>query len=490
VAAVSNSVAGAHGEDLLATSQAGPAAVRGGVLRVGGYLFGAALSVVSAALLFRHLGVRDAGRYVTVMTLVALFGGLTEAGLSSIAVRELSASADPRTSTLMRDIVGLRIALSTVAALASVAFAAAVGYSSLLIVGTALCAFGYVLQNVQVTWAAALAARLRFGWATTLELGRQAFTVAGIVVLVLAGAGLLSFLALAIPAGLAILVATAWLVRRDIPLRPRFDPAVWRRLLREVLPFAAATAVAALYFRVSLILVSLVTDERQTGLFGASFRIVEVFITIPVLIVGAALPIFSRAAASDPERLRFGIQRVVDTTTIFGAMLVLGIFVGASDIIAVVAGAQFSDASDVLQIQCLGLLGAFVSAVWGFALLSLGRYREILMITCGLLLVNVVLTLALAPAYGATGGAVATAIGEITFAVVGPFVLNRAIAPQRVSLLPIVRALLLAVPFAAFVLVGGVPPLILGGLAAGLYALAVWMLGWLPVDLVKDLRGA
>lgn len=69
------------------------------MLRVGGHLVGAAFSVVPAALLLRHLGVRDAGRYVTVTTLVGLFGGLIEAGLSSIAVRELSATVDPRASS-------------------------------------------------------------------------------------------------------------------------------------------------------------------------------------------------------------------------------------------------------------------------------------------------------------------------------------------------------------------------------------------------------
>lgn len=464
--------------------------MRGAVLRVGGYLVGAALSVVSAALLFRHLGVRDTGRYVTIITLVGLFGGLTEAGLWGIAVRELSATAGPRAGSLMRDIVGLRIALSMAAALVAVAFAATVGYAPVMIAGTAICAFGFVLQNVQVTWSAALAARLRFGWATTLDLGRQILTVAGIVVLVLAGAGLLPLLAIAIPAGIAILVPTALLIRRDVAIWPRFDLAVWRNLLRDVLPFVAATAVAALYFRVALILVSLVADERQTGFFGASFRVTEVFVAVPVLIVGAALPIFSRAAADDPERLRFGIQRVVNTTTIFGAMIVLGIFVGAGDIIRIVAGTEFGPAAEVLQLQCLGLLGGFVSAVWGFALLSLGRYRAILAVTCGPLVLIIMLTLALAPTYGAVGAAIATAIGDFAFAVVGWIVLNRAIAPHRIAALPIVRALLLAVPFAALTLVGGVAPLVLGTFGAGLYALSIWMLGWLPVDLLKDLRGS
>ena len=478
-------------EDLLDTAKAGPAAVRGGVLRVAGYGFGAALSVISASLLFRHLGVADAGRYVTVTTLVALFGGVTEAGLWSISVRELSVTAGaPARRDLMRDIVGLRLALSTAAGLVAIGFAAASGYAPVMVAGAALCALGMVVQNVQLTWSAALAARLRFGWVAGLDLVRQVVSVGGIILLVLAGAGLLPLLALAVPAAIAVAVPTALLVRSDVSLAPRLDPAVWRRLLRDVLPFAAATAVGALYFRVSLILVSLITVERQTAFFAVSFRIVEVLVVVPLLMVSAALPIFARAAVGDGERLRFGIQRVLDTTAIFGAVVVLGVFVAADDIIAIVAGSDFGPAATVLRIQCLGLLGTFVSAVWGYGLLSLGRHRALLLLVSVPLVLNVVLTLALAPLYGARGGATATVVGELALAVAGLLLLARAIAPHRVAVLPMARAFALAVPFTALALVDGGPLLLTGVVAAALYLLAIWALGWLPANLMKDLLGS
>lgn len=76
--------------DLLDTPQAGPAAVRGGAMRVVGYVAGVALSVGSSALLFRHLGVVDSGRYVTVLALIAIVLGVTDVGLTTIGVRELA----------------------------------------------------------------------------------------------------------------------------------------------------------------------------------------------------------------------------------------------------------------------------------------------------------------------------------------------------------------------------------------------------------------
>jgi O-antigen/teichoic acid export membrane protein len=485
---VSHSVAKARSDDVLVTSQAGPMAARGGVLRVGGYLVGAALSIVSAAFLFRHLGVGDSGRYVTATTIVALFAGLTDVGLWSIAVRELSASSATDNRAVMGDIVGLRLILSTAAAMVAISFTAVAGYGQILVIGVAASALAMILQSLQLTWSAALAARLRFGWMTGLDLAKQIMSVAGIVVLALAGAGLLPFLLLAVPVAVVAAVPTAILVRGYIPLLPRFDYGAWRRLTRDVWPFAAATAAGALYFNVALILMSLISNERQTGYFGASFRVISVLFALPGLIVGSALPIFARAASDDLARLRFGVQRVVDTATIFGTIVVLGIFVGAGDVIAIVAGPKFKPAAGVLQIQCLGLLGSFVAAVLIYALLSLGRHRAILLLACGPLITNVVLTVALAPAYGAAGAAAATAFGEFMIACAAAVVLGRAMAPQAIRLTPIVRSIALAVPFAGLALVAGVPPLALAVLSATLYLTAVWRLGWLPEGLLKDLR--
>jgi len=56
--------------DLLSTPAAGPASVRGGGLRGVGFLLGSLASAASAALLFRHLGVDDTGKYVAIVSLV------------------------------------------------------------------------------------------------------------------------------------------------------------------------------------------------------------------------------------------------------------------------------------------------------------------------------------------------------------------------------------------------------------------------------------
>src|SRR5690349_5567460 len=99
--------------DLLDTPAAGPTAIRGSALRAGGYVAGIALSIAAVPLLIRHLGVADYGRYVTVISLVTIVQGVTDVGLGQIGVREYSTRSGPEGAQLMRNLLGVRIALTT-----------------------------------------------------------------------------------------------------------------------------------------------------------------------------------------------------------------------------------------------------------------------------------------------------------------------------------------------------------------------------------------
>jgi O-antigen/teichoic acid export membrane protein len=483
-------VTDAHtGDDLLGSSRAGPAAVRGGIVRTGGYVVGILMSVGSAALLFRSLGVQDGGRYVTVVSLIALFGGVTDAGLTTIAVREMAAKTTRSRSELMRSIIGLRLVLSALTAVAAIATAAAVGYPQVMVIGTALAGLGFVIQSLQLLLGASLMARLRFGWITALDLLRQTVVVGGIVVLAALGAGLVPFLALSIPAAALALAATIVLVRGDSPLMPSVDRQRWLRVLREVLPYAAATAVTAVYFRIAVVLVSLLSTEQETGYFGASFRVVEVLVGVPALAVGAAFPIFARAAREDHERLTFGVQRVLDASAVLGGLAVVGLFVGAPVVIDVVAGSDFGPAADVLRIQSIGVFASFIAAVWGYTLLSLRRHRVLLVLALVTLAINAALASVLAATNGAEGAAIATVVGEVVLAAGGFVALRRAIRPRRIRLDILARAVVCGGLAASIALLPDLAPLVAALLAGALYTGALWLVGGMPRDLLADLRG-
>jgi lipopolysaccharide exporter len=390
--------------------------MRGGAMRVGGYVFGALISILSGALLFRHLGVINAGRYINALALVAIVGAFSDLGLTAVGVRELSKQPAGERWSLARDLLGLRITLTVIGSVLVTAIAWA-AYSATLAYGVALACVGLLLLAIQDNFAMPLVVDLRLGWVAVLDLTRQVLSILLTVALVLAGATLLPFLGMSIPVGAVVLVVTALLVRGTRTLSPTFSWTRWRKFMGAMLPYSAAIAASALYFRVSILLVSALANKFQNGYFGVSFRIIEVLTAVPALLAGAALPIFARAAHNDHNRLGYSLGRVFEVALIVGVWVSVSIAVGAPLAIAIVGGAKYAPAVPVLALQGIGLGAMFVSLVWANGLLGLGLYRLILIINLAALAVNATLVAPLVLIDGARGAAIGTAVAEILAAI-------------------------------------------------------------------------
>jgi O-antigen/teichoic acid export membrane protein len=469
--------------DVLDTREAGPAALRGSVLRTGAYVLGILLSLVSAPLLVRHLGVAAFGRYVSVLSLVTIVAGFTEGGLNSLVLREFATLSGTRRRQMMRSAIGMRILLTVLGVALIVAFAALAGYGSTLVLGTLLAGVGLVLQLLQSLLSVTLQAELRFGWASAAELARQLVNVALLVALILAGAGVLPLLAVAIPASAVSLAVTVPLVLARVSLRPSFHVGRWWPLLRETVPWAVISAVNVVYFRVSIVLMSIVASAQQTGYFATSFRITEVLVGIPGLVIGAAFPILVRAHRDDRERFEYASGRIFELALLAGVWLVLCLEVGAGFAIHVLAGDKADPAIVVLRIQGAAVLATFVAVACGYPLLTLRRYRWVLLSNLLALLIAASLTLALAPSLGARGAALAALVAECGLALSQAVMLRR--AASRVSL-PL-RTVALALGAGAAAALAGLAlplhPLIGVFVASVVYFAILALLGRLPPEI-------
>lgn len=475
--------------DLLDSTAAGPIAARGGAMRAAGYVLAMMLGILSAPLMIRHLGVEDYGRYVTVLSLVAVVAGLSEAGVAAIALREYASRSGTDRANVMRELLGIRIALTVAGVAIGVVFAFLTGYPKIILVGTVAAGGALLLQSVQTLLGSALQGELRFGWVTIVELARQALFVATIAGLVIAGAGLETFFFAQIPAFALTLVVTVLIVRQIMPLRPSFHLARWWPLLRDTAAYAVAIALNAAYFRAAMIALSLLSTERETGYFATSLRVVEVLIAIPALLFGAAFPILARSARDDHDRLDTTATRLIEIALILGVWIALGVLLAASPIITLLAGNQSEPSVDLLRIQAVALVATVIAVAAGFVLLALRRHRAILLANAAALVVALTITPVLISLYDATGAAVGVLLAEATLGAVTLAVLLRTRPRAAASLRRLPRILLSAVIAGLSVLVPGLPTLgdvILGVLAFPLLLAAI---GCFPPEVADALRG-
>ena len=434
---------------ILDTPGAGPASIRGGAVRVIGYGGGLLMTAVSAPLIIRHLGLIDFGRYTTAISVVAVTSGLTEFGLRDAATREYTTAVPATREALMASTLGIRLTMSLIGVVFGCAFALLAGYGGTLVLGVLVAGFGVLLNSVQVILAVPLAVDLRLIAMTALDLLQQFLIVLLTIACVLAGLGVFSFLSIQLVAPIPPLIATAWLVRRTIRLRVSLHPGAARSILLATLPFTAVTLVAVVYFRLSIIVISLVSTKLQTGYFATSYRVIEALIYIPSVLVAAAFPILSRAAQTDQRRFAYAFGRLFDVAAIGGAAFAILLGVGAPLATAVLVGSHGSPVIPILRVHALVMPSSFLIALGGYALLSLRRPRAVVLCVGAGLAVNALLLAILVPAHGAMGGAVAGASGEATIALLMVHLLLRSgelrISGRTVGVVVLASALALAV---------------------------------------------
>ncbi len=203
-------------------------AIRGGAVRVLGYAGGVLVSLGAAAILVRHLGIDGFGRYVTVTSLIALVGGVTEAGIVVYGIREYVAAEPDDRERLMGGLLAVRLTLTLVGVGLAVCFALAAGYREALVLGALVAGGALLVQVVADVLSISLQARLLLGRLTFVELLRRVVALALIGALALAGAGLLPLLVASTVAAVVALAAVAWMVRSDVRARLVFDRRLWR----------------------------------------------------------------------------------------------------------------------------------------------------------------------------------------------------------------------------------------------------------------------
>jgi O-antigen/teichoic acid export membrane protein len=475
-------------DDVLSSAEAGGKVIRGSAVRVGANAAGIVLGLGIATLLLRHLGVVESGRYVTVMSLATIAASVADVGLNVSGSRELAVRRAQDRTALIANFLGQRLAIAPVTVLAIVCFAVLAGYPTSMVAGTALAGAGLFIMSLADAVLLRLTVQLRNNGLAFVDFLRYAVTLAGVALLVALGASLTPFFAVQIVVGLAVVAVTPLLVGSGAFVWPRFDRAEQRALLKSALPVAAALVLGQVYFRLVILLMSLISSSVQTGYFGGSLRAMETLVNIPILVAGVALPMLAAAAHHDRARLRYAIRGLSEGAVIGGALVVLVTARAAEPVLAIIGGPAFRPAGAVLRIQVIALLFIALYQIWAVSLVALGRQRDLILTNAlGLLGVAVFATV-LVPAFGAQGGAAATVLGDAVLASLIYWKLHAAVGRFMVRAGFLARVAAAAAVAACASLIPGLPDLLAAALTGVLFLGVGQLIGMIPREL-RDALG-
>ncbi len=361
-------------------------------------------------------GPENYGLYYAVFSFSLLGSMLLDAGLSNYNARQVAMypeKALKRTPALL----GLRLWLFAIYAVLTLGIGWCVGYR-----GTAWTLLAMVAINQGLNYSlfflrSNLQGMHLFQRDGTLSVLDRALTIGFCIPLLqghrYSGNLLLDFVLVQMLAyALSTALALYW-NSRFTSLKPVFQPALQKSLLAQTFPFAVLGLVMTLYSRLdAVMLVKMLPDGiYQAGQYAAGYRLLDAFATVPLLLSGMLLPLFSRQihqAEKTAPLARFTGLLLLGSGWLLGLMA----FFHHEAILRLLYTHNSAEQDRLfvwLMWTYLPIAGIFV---FGSLLTAAGKLKLLNWLAVGGLVLNVTLNLLLIPGQGAAGAAIATFITQ------------------------------------------------------------------------------
>ncbi len=375
---------------------------------------GLALGLVTAGVISRALGVSGFGTFSLGLTLLGVVGQLSDSGMANAVAAEIS--RDPRrTREIATSAVMARLLLGVVAA--AFIMAGALGYmpteDARVVVLFAACApLGALGAMTGVT-----NAEIKPQVAASIAL-LQAALWCGIAVVVAAW----SPSAQSFAAGFVVLtvvqasVTAGYFAKRRLFGRPTL--AAVRLVAVRAAPMAVLGLLVTAYYRIDAVLLYALAGERQTGLYAAAYRFLDVAQLLPSVLVVPLLPILA-STAMDENRRRELVRAIVRIAICVGVGGALAMGAAAPLLITVVYGEQFADAEWPLRLLGVAYVGVVLGYVGTAATFALGDTWSQIPRVAVIAVASVTLQIPAIRLCGASGAAAVTALTEWAVALTG-----------------------------------------------------------------------
>ena len=339
--------------------------------RAGGFIL--------AILIAPRLGAAGLGTYSAAMAIYTMIAIAGEAGTTNFLVREISKDRSRTGSYIVH--------LSVAAALAALVLMGVVelvvghlGYSPELRTSVSIVVLAIlptVLNGIQE--AAFLAyGRVELETITTL-VSTLAYIAIGAVLLGL-GHGIPTIMVLYV--GLEYLVTAVYFVlitRYVARLRLAFRWRLARRLIWEMKAFSGSSALAALFSRPEVVVLSLMASPREVGYYAAAVRVAEVPTFVPQVFTANVFPLLAEAHGSSEEPMFAKLQaRAIRAMLAFSLPVAALMLALAHQIIPALFGDGFGPSVEVLRILAITVVCVSLAAVFWRTLAARGRQRDVL----------------------------------------------------------------------------------------------------------------
>jgi len=434
------------------------------------------LGMVFVIALARLDGALGLGAYTFALSLVLIFENIAGLGVREYLIREIGRNPG-EWRALLNSALALGVVAALLAQLAMLLFAHAVGYDQETVAGLFIVSFALLPGLLHYLSVSFLYAFDEMTWASaSFVIETVVRTAAGLLIVYL-DLGMNWLLASFVMSRLVAALVAGWAQIRRLGWPGRqWDRRVFRDLLAATPTFGAMAILAAVYWRLNIVLLSRLSGAEAVGHYSAGYRLMDLIAFAGGSILTATYPAMTRLFHHFREDFRLLLDKGVQYALAGYLPIAVMVHELSPQIIALFFGPDFAPAVDGLRLLTWATLPLTLAKLFANGLVIAGRQNLDLRVNLYRLAANAVLSYVLIMKFGMLGACWALLLSLAASVVLQIYYL-RAVAPLRWSLAPVIKPALAALALlAALELTSGWPLLLQALLAAASYAVTYLLL--------------
>lgn len=460
---------------------------RSSVVQITGRVVSTALGVVAVALVARYLGQEGYGHYSTVIAFLQLVAILADLGLYLTFLQELGERPVEEHPWRFGSGMTLRLLTGLVAFGLAPIVALFFPYPVEVKLGIALMSVAFWMNQVATMLNIVFQQQMKMTWAVLADvIGRVAF-IGATIWAIKSNAGLIGIL-LANGSNSLVWVVILWIAAyKLLPFRLNINWQHWKTTLIKAWPIGLGIGLNLIYFKADTIILSLYRSASEVGLYGAPYRVLEIIVTVPHLLMGLALPIMASLwAAKNIEHLQRVVQKLFDLFWVIVWPIIGGVMIAATPIMRLVAGQDFVASGPILQILILAAGTIYFGTLFGYLIVVTQQQKRMLWVYGSVAAIGCIAYFSLIPRFTYWGAAWSTVGVELLVALSGVYLVRKKL-PLSLNWLACFKAALAAILMSGILYLSHIHNAIaLTLIGAALYGIFVIALRVVPRQLIKQ----
>ncbi|MDQ5852221.1 MAG: flippase [Chloroflexota bacterium] len=278
-------------------------------------------------------------------------------------------------------------------------------------------------------------------------------------------------------------VVFTWLLRRHFGWPGwEWDGSLARYMLQAAFPLMLNSLLVVVFFRFDAFIVEGAHGPQAVANYGAAYRVAQLALIVPPIVVNALFPRFARQARDDRQGLLRGYELTVRVLLLGALPLAAVVSVSAPRLVAIFAGEEYSAAGGAALALLIWFVPlSYVNGIAQYVLIALDRQGAITRAFAATAAFNLAANLLLVPQWGIRAAAITTVISELVLYLPFRRVLHAELGAA--PLWPVLWRPALATLFMAAVMVPlREQPALAASMGLGLYGVSLWALGTFSAD--------